>query len=203
MKRLYLFFSLLVLAPLLVSAQNFEVNGGWAHISGDGGLDGFNVGAAVWFTPRVSIAADYDDTWDSSHLGVFELTQTGTIISKTHLQDGLVGPRIFFPGLLRNKQKHIAKLFPFFEAELGASNEYGSLQEPTMKISQSASDNAFTWMLGGGADYAISGHWVGRARLDFLRTHFADTGQSRARLVLGVVYTVGKRNYAAGPQPRP
>jgi len=189
---------LLLISPLLASAQNFEVNGGYAHISGDNGLDGFNAGAAIWFTRRVSIAGDYDSAWDTSHLGVFELTQTGVIISKTHLQNGLVGPRIFFPGLLRNKEKHVAKLFPFFEAEFGASNEHSSLEEPTTKTNVSGSDNAFTWMLGGGADYGISSHWVGRARVDLLRTHFADTGQSRARLVFGIVYMFGKRNYAAG-----
>jgi len=190
---------LLLVFPLLASAQNFEVQGGYAHISGDNGLDGFNVGAAIWFTRRVSIAGDYDSVWDSSHIGLFELTQAGVIISKTHLQDGLVGPRIFFPGLFRNKEKHVAKLFPFVEAEFGASNEHSSLQEPTTKLNQSASDNAFTWMLGGGADYGISPHWVGRVKVDLLRTHFEDTGQSRARLVLGIVYMFGKRNYAAGP----
>ena len=194
-------FLLLFLILPFASAQNLEVNGGYTHISGDNGLDGFNVGAAIWFTRRVSIAGDYDSVWDSSHLGLFELTQTGVLISKTHLQDALVGPRIFFPGLLRNKEKHIAKLFPFFEAEFGASNEHSSLQQPTINFNQSASDNAFTWMLGGGADYGISPHWVGRARVDFLRTHFADTGQSRARLVVGIVYMFGKRNYAAGPRP--
>jgi hypothetical protein len=88
----------LVAFPLLASAQVFELNGGYAHISGDGGLDGFNVGAAAWFTPRVSIAFDYDSGWDTSHLGVFELTSTGVIVTKSKLQDYLLGPRIFFPG---------------------------------------------------------------------------------------------------------
>ena len=48
-------------------------------------------------------------------------------------------------------------------------------------------------MVGGGADYRLSPHWVARFKLDFLRTHFADTGQSRLRLIFGVAYTFGKR----------
>jgi outer membrane protein OmpA-like peptidoglycan-associated protein len=48
-------------------------------------------------------------------------------------------------------------------------------------------------MVGGGGDYRLSPHWVFRFKLDFLRTHFADTGQSRLRPTLGIAYTFGKR----------
>ena len=44
MKNLCVFLLLLLAFPLLASAQSLEVNGGYTHISGDGGLDGFNVG---------------------------------------------------------------------------------------------------------------------------------------------------------------
>ena len=78
-------------------AQKLELGGGYTHISGDGGVDGLNLGAAAWVSQRVSLALDYDSAWDSSHVGVFELTQTGVIITKSHLQNFLVGPRISFP----------------------------------------------------------------------------------------------------------
>ena len=39
----------------------------------------------------------------------------------------------------------------------------------------------------------LSPHWVGRVKVDFLRTHFADSGQSRVRLVFGIAYTFGER----------
>ena len=184
---------LLLAFPLLASAQNVELNGGYAHISGDGGLDGFNIGAAAWFTHRVSIGAEYESGWDSSHLGVFELTSSGTVISKSHLQDFVIGPRIFFPGAFKSKDKHIARLVPFGEAQFGVSHLNSRLENPVTKISTEASDNAFTWLLGGGADYRFSGHWYGRAKLDLERTHFSDTGQSRLRFVLGVAYTFGDR----------
>ena len=193
MKILSVFLILLLTSslPAIAQLQNIELNGGYVHISGDGGLDGFNVGAAVWFTHRVTIGAEYESGWDSSHLGAFELTSGGIIVTKNHLQDFLIGPRVFFPGLL--KRAHISHLLPFGEAQFGVSHLSSRLESPVAMISQSASDNAFTWLLGGGVDYRFSGHWHGRAKLDLERTHFSDTGQSRLRVVLGVAYTFGER----------
>jgi Outer membrane protein beta-barrel domain len=194
MKR-SLSFLLLSLAAFCPSAraQNLEFSGGYAHITGDQGLDGFNVGAAVWFTHRFSIAADYDGVFDNSRIGIFELTQTGVIASKSHLQDLLFGPRFFFPGLIKTGNKHVARLLPFGEAEFGVSDLKSSIRQTASNFSQSASDTAFSWMLGGGTDYRINPHWAGRLKLDLLRTHIAEAGQSRFRLSLGVVLTLGER----------
>ncbi len=187
---------LMVTVALCVSAfgQRFELNGGYAHISGNQGVDGFTLGGAMFFSHRVSIAADYDTAWDTSQIGIFETTQTGVVVSKSHLQNILFGPRIFFPGAFKTKDKHIALLMPFAEAEFGVSHLSSNLENPTLAINQSNSDNAFSWMLGGGADYRFSPHWVGRFNLDLLRTHFSDEGQSRLRLVLGVAYTFGNKS---------
>jgi outer membrane protein OmpA-like peptidoglycan-associated protein len=178
---------------LLASAQGLELSGGYAHITGDNGLDGLHVGVAGWFTPRISLAFDYDSAWDTSHLGVFELTQTGVIVTKSHLQDFLGGPRISFPGALRNKVTFLPRLWPFAEVQLGVSSLHSSLVNETTNISESGSDRAFSWMVGGGADYRLSPHWVGRVKLDYLRTHFSDTGQGRLRFTFGVAYTFGER----------
>jgi opacity protein-like surface antigen len=174
------------------SAQEVEVSGGYAHVSGDQGLDGFNIGAAAWFTPRVSIAADYDRVEDTSRIGIFELTQTGLIVSRSTLQNFLVGPRIFFRNI-KSDNKHLANLRPFAELQFGISHLNSHLEDQATNVDQSASDNAFSWMLGGGADYKVSPHWVGRVKLDLLRTHLAESGQSRLRLGLGVAYTLGER----------
>ena len=198
MKKLFVFLMLLLLAfPLAASAQwiipRTEVGGGYTHMSGDGGVDGFNFGASLWATHRVSLGFDYDNSWDNTHLGAFELTQTGAVISKSHLQNFLVGPRIAFPGVIRVKQTRMPRLFPFLEAEIGSSHLTSSLEAPATGLSQSGSDNAFTWLVGGGGDYRLSPHWVTRFKLDFLRTHFADSGQSRVRIAIGVAYTFGQR----------
>jgi opacity protein-like surface antigen len=173
------------------SKENVELSGGYAHISGDLGLNGFDVGAAAWFTPRFAIAFDYDSGWNTSRIGIFELTQTGLVVAKSHLQDFLIGPRYFFPGVIKTGNKHIAHLLPFAEAQFGGSHLKSSLQ--TVTTSQSASDSSFSYMLGGGADYRLNPHWVARLKLGLLRTHIADAGQSRLRLNLGVAYTLGAR----------
>ena len=118
MKCRYVFLLLLLAFPLLASAQNLEVSGGYAHISGDGGVDGFNIGAAAWVTRRVALAFDYDSAWDTSHLGAFELTQTGVIVTKSHLQDFIGGPRISFQVRSRARK-------PTFHA-CGPSRKYRS-----------------------------------------------------------------------------
>jgi hypothetical protein len=60
------FVCTLIVALLLSSpaafAHKVEFSGGYAHITGNQGLDGFNVGVAAWFTRRVALAADYGDT---------------------------------------------------------------------------------------------------------------------------------------------
>ena len=193
MKNPCVFLALLLAAPLFAYAQNLELSGGYAHISGDGGLDGFNVGAAWRMGNRVSLAFDYDSAWDTSRLGVFELTQTGLIVSKSHLQDVLFGPRVSFAGVLKDKKTFVPRLWPFAEAQFGYSHLNSSLEDKATSVTQSASDNGFSWMVGGGADYRFASHWMGRFKVDFLRTHFADEGQSRLRLSLGIAYTFGER----------
>jgi outer membrane protein OmpA-like peptidoglycan-associated protein len=190
MKYRILLVACLFVFSLMATAQKLELNSGYTHISGDGGIDGFNFGTAWWASHRIALAFDYDNGWDTSHLGVFELTQAGTIVTKNHLKDYLFGPRIYF-GTLRVKQKQLARLLPFAEAEFGLSHLSSRIENPVTGVSQEAGDTAFTWMVGGGGDYRFSGHWAARFKLDFLRTHFADTGQSRARFGMGIMYSFG------------
>ena len=48
-------------------------------------------------------------------------------------------------------------------------------------------DTAFSWLLGGGGEFRIDNHFAARVSADLLRTHIADEGQSRIRVILGVV----------------
>lgn len=106
------------------------------------------------------------------------------------MQNGLIGPRIFF-AQKKIKQKYV--LSPFGEAQFGESYLSTTIQQQQTGLNQTASDTAFTWMLGGGVDYVVAGHWAVRGNLDFLRTHFSDSGQSRLRFVMGVAYTLRRR----------
>jgi|SRR5215467_8092168 len=128
--RLFLLLLLLtflgaVLLPPTARGQGLEVHGGWAQVTGDFGTDGFNVGAAWWFTKHVTIAGDYESTWDTSSLSNFAFTQVGAIAVKSHLQSALFGPRIFFSTDWTNEHK----LNPFGEAQFGVSHLYQKITQ--------------------------------------------------------------------------
>lgn len=190
--RKLLFLALIclgLLSSVPAVAQRLEVNGGYAHASGDLGLDGFNVGASWWFTPRVSLAADFDGLWDASRVGVFELSSIGAVSVKSNMQNYLVGPRVFFP----RAWKRYPRVVPFGELQFGMTHLHTTLHQINLP-DEASGDTAFTWMAGGGADYLLRNHWAARANVDLMRTHLAESGQSRVRFVLGVVYTFGTRN---------
>ncbi|HVB56767.1 MAG TPA: outer membrane beta-barrel protein [Candidatus Acidoferrales bacterium] len=176
----------LLASPGSLRAQGLELSGGWAHVTGDFGLDGFDLGAAWWVAPKISLAAEYDGVYDTSRVGTFEFTSVGAIASKSHLQDFLIGPRFYFAH--RNIGKY--SLEPFGEVQFGVSHLKSTVQEGA-EPSITNSDSAFSWMLGGGADYRLSSHWSARGNLDLLRTHLNSAAQSRLRLVLGIAYTFG------------
>jgi PEGA domain len=178
--------TVVVLRP--AHGQGLELNGGWTHITGDFGTNGFNAGAAWWFTRQVTIAGEYESSWNTSNLSTFAFTQVGPIVVKSHLQSATFGPRIFFAERFAAKYK----LHPFGEAEFGFSHlrqQVTQLAVPT----EVASDTAFAWLAGGGVEYMLSHHWSARGNLDFMRTYFANAGQSRLRLIIGVTYTFGSR----------
>ena len=181
-------FSIDILSP------NVELGGAYAHISGNQGMNGFNLDAAGFFTRRIAIAFDYDAVWNTSSLGAFVGTSLGQVTSKAHLQDFVIGPRFYFPGLIKSKNKDVRKLAPFVEVQVGGSHLSSSISNATIPIYVSSSDSGFTWELGGGADFKLSRHWVARGKLDLLRTHFVNEGQSRWRLGLGVAYTFRERH---------
>lgn len=168
--------------------DNLELSGGFSHATGDLGFNGFNAATGLWFDRHVSVNFDYDSVYKTSTLGVLSITSIGHTAIKNRMQDWLIGPRIFFPPHELDKYK----FDPFAEFKIGGAHLSEKIQQTNLPT-QSASDNAFAWALGGGADYEFSSQWFGRVNLDLLRTHFADAGQTRLRLVLGIGYTFGAR----------
>ncbi len=190
-----------LMCPARSGAQGLELSGGWAHATSDFGTDGFNLGAAYFFQPRLAIAAQYDGMWDTTRVGTFEFTSVGAIVAQSHLQDFLVGPRFYFPvhtingGNSNNGRKSnhkVYRLYPFAEAQFGVSHLHQSIQEG-ISPAVTNSDSAFSWMLGGGVDYPLTDHWTARGNLDLLRTHLNASAQSRLRLGIGIAYTFGER----------
>jgi long-subunit fatty acid transport protein len=188
--------AVLLLWPQHAAAQRLELNGGYEHVSGDLGLNGFDAGVAYWFTQRVSLAANYDGVYNNSNVGVFDLTNIGAILVSSHAQNFLVGPRIFFRAW--NVNQHV--FHPFAEFQFGMTHLNSTVQEVPMP-SVSASDTAFAWMAGVGADYRLNRHWSVRTNLDFLRTHLNSEGQSRWRFGVGVAYSFGAHHDEQAPKP--
>src|SRR5262249_33955941 len=153
---LLLFLEAFVLSTA-ARGQGLEVGGGWAHVTGNNGTDGFNVGAAWYFTKRIAIAGDYESTWDTNTLGTFTFTSVGAIAVHSHLQDALFGPRIFFDTKWTDKYR----LSPFGEAQFGVSHLNQSVSSQTLP-SVTGTDTGFSWMLGGGVNYRLSSHWSAR-----------------------------------------
>jgi opacity protein-like surface antigen len=168
--------------------DNAEFGGGYSHISGDAGLNGGNLNAGLWFGRRVSLAFDYDTVWNNQVLGTFVLSSLPVTRVRTHQQNFLIGPRVFF------ESRKLAKyhLDPFAEVQIGATHENQQVSQASA-ATLSASGNSYSWLIGGGTDYGFTDHWTGRFKLDFFRTHIAATGQTRARLSLGVAYTFKKK----------
>ncbi len=132
----------------------------------------FQRGRRLVVHDAITAAVDYANRWDNTTLGTFTFTQTGPIAVKSHLQSVVVGPRIFFSTKWTDKYK----LNPFGEAQFGMSHL--SQTVTTAADSVSASDTAFAWLVGGGAEYLLSPHWSARGNLDFMRTQLANEGQS-------------------------
>ena len=184
-------------SPRSASAQNLELNLGYAHSTGNFGLDGFNAGAAWWFSPSISVALDYDGLYDTSRIDAFGFTPVGLISSHSHLQTLMAGPRIFFS----DQQVKNRTVSPFGEFQIGYSRLHADLRQVTFPALHIA-DNSFAWMPGGGADYRFDPHWSARVKLGYLRTHINDSGQNRLKFVLGLTYNFGEHNVSTGAQQR-
>ncbi len=186
----------------LLRFSNAGFNGGYTHITGYQGLNGFDVGAELIVQRPVSIAFDYDSGWNDSTLGVFQVSTVGLTSVKTHMQDWIIGPRAYFPLVFKNRSNKegpcgtswgsLRSLMPFIEAQFGESHINSTLTSVGTG-SISASDTAFTWELGGGADIKLNPRWAFRTKIDLLRTHFTSSGQSHARVVIGLAYSIKPR----------
>ena len=168
----------------------WELSGGYAHISGNQGLNGFNAGASFFLNPSISLGFNFDGVWDTTILGsgVFAFTNIGLVTSKSHLYDYMSGPRIYFPGVFKPHcgVNALPVLRPFVQAQFGESTLFTQVTSVNVGT-VAAQDTAFSWLLGGGGDFRIDDHFAARVSADLLRTHIADSGQSRIRVILGVV----------------
>jgi hypothetical protein len=192
-------YGLLVLVAFSLPAfaqfaqEDIEFSGGYQHISGDDGLDGYRIGIGWNPIPKFQLALNYDGTYDNSVLGAFALTSIGLTVVNSHLQQILVGPRYFLPGAFKGHghiEGHL--LVPYIDAQFGEARLHTQLTSVAIGSVQAA-DTAFAWTIGGGADFRVYPHFAIRTNLGFLRTHFANSGQGRYLLGVGVVWSFRSR----------
>src|SRR5262252_2538131 len=100
------------------SENNLEVGGGYTHVTGDSGLNGFNLSTGLWFNRHISLNVDYDWASNTSTLGVLSLTNAGHTAVKNRYQDWMIGPRVFFPPHSIKKYK----FDPFLEFKIGGAH---------------------------------------------------------------------------------
>jgi opacity protein-like surface antigen len=177
-KFLYLLLAMLVLSLPVLAQENIEFYGGYRHISGDQGLDGYTLGGGWNPISTFQLYLTYDGTYDNSTIGAFALTNVGLTLVNSHMQEVLTGPRYFLPGI---------------EAGFGEARLHTDLRQVNFAAVQAA-DTAFAWQLGGGADFRLYRHFTVRSDLGFLRTHFANSGQGRVRLGFTVVWSARPRH---------
>jgi opacity protein-like surface antigen len=159
----------------------FDMYFGYSHSSNfSTGLNGWIVAANYnlnnsWLGVEGEISGHYG----SQNLGALPILLPGAPTSVDNsLHNFDFGPRVTWraPDQPINAFGHL--LFGASHAKVSAAG-----------VSQS--DTAFSWVLGGGADYNFNARWAGRAQLDLLHTNFFSNGESHPRISLGLVYRLG------------
>jgi hypothetical protein len=168
----------------------FELETGYSHLSGNFGLDGFHAGVGYQFNRYVTLVGESEFVWDTSQIGVFDLTPTlAGIRLKSNEQNYLGGARVRIIGWKAMKTLEKRKILPYAEVLMGVSRLNQKITNVlTSTQSFDATDQAFTYVLGGGVDYTLTRSWMARGSVDLVRTHFVDTGQSRVRVHVGLAY---------------
>lgn len=183
---------LLVLLSFVISVSAFAQTGsdeiqpldffaGYSHSSNfDTGLNGWIVAANYnvndsWLGVEGEISGHYG----SQNLSALPILLPGAPASVDNsLHNFDFGPRVTW----RSPDQPI---FAFGHVLFGASHAKVS----AAGVSQS--DTAFSWVLGGGADYNFNANWGARAQLDLLHTDFFSKGESHPRISLGLLYRLG------------
>jgi opacity protein-like surface antigen len=161
--------------------QPFDFFAGYSHSSKfDTGLNGWILAANYnvndsWLGVEGEISGHYG----SQNLSALPILLPGapsSVDNSLHSFD--FGPRVTW----RSPDQ---PFFAFGHVLFGASHANVS----AAGVSQS--DTAFSWVLGGGADYNFNANWGARAQLDLLHTDFFSKGESHPRISLGLLYRVG------------
>jgi len=168
----------------------FDISGGFSHVTGDIGLNGWQLGAAYRVNNWLAIAGDFAGQYGSND--IVAITGTSLIKVDRSLYNYMFGPRVFVP--LAGHPRWM----PFGEFLLGASRGKDTLKSTLLGSvvipGTETSDSSFSWQLGGGLDYQFHENFRVRAvQLGLLHTNFFDNGETHLRIGAGLVYQFGGR----------
>ncbi|MBO0719520.1 MAG: porin family protein [Blastocatellia bacterium] len=195
MKKLITVVALILLFSLPARAQQQTDYGmanhftfGYTTQTGDFGPNGFEVGLDYRLREYLAIAGEGSFLWKKNRVNNVQTnlaTNGVTDISvSNNAQNFLFGPRFFFTRAFR--QPH---LIPFAHLLFGVSRQDSTINLALQEGQIGSSvDTSWSWTLGGGLDYWFNKNWAVRGKIDLLKTHFNDTGQSKARFTVSVGY---------------
>ncbi len=144
-----------------------EIYGGFTHMTGDIGKNGWNISGAYNFTRWVSGEADLAGYYGSEEAFGFKATD--------HVHTYMFGPKVAF-----NTQDE--RFTPWAHFLIGGGRETGKIPNAELK------DSALTWALGGGADWHLNERVAARGKVDAIRTNFFSNGDTHLRWGIGLVY---------------
>ncbi len=173
---------LLLAIPALAQTENprFDIYGGYSHVGNYGiGLSGWIASANFSLFHGLGIEGDINGEYGSEGLGqAAQLLPNVPNSIGSRMHNFNFGPNYTYRGSSGKLDGFGHLLFGFSHTNVNAA-DIGK------------GDTAFSWVLGGGADYNFTTHWGARGQIDLLHTDFFNSGQNHGRISFGLVYHLG------------
>ncbi len=178
MRKLALVFCLATMLVVAAAAQTpdrgrgtGDLAFGYTHLSGDVGKNGWNASGTYNLNRYLGIEGDI--------AGYYGSTSILTIKADSSEYSFLAGPKVRF-------ETSNPKLVPWGHFLLGVGHaNLGT------NVGVNDADTAFTWVLGGGADWIFRPKWAARGKVDLYHTDYFSNGDTHLRVGLGIVYRWG------------
>jgi hypothetical protein len=162
-----------------IQDPRLDLFGGYSHVGNYGiGLNGW-IASANWHLYRfIGIEGDLSGGYGSQKLEAAGILPILPNSLGSRMHNFNVGPQGIYHAPSGQYDAFGHLLFGFSHTNVNSTG-----------IAQG--DTAFSWVLGGGADYNLSRTWAARGQIDLLHTKFFDAGQNHGRISIGLVYHMG------------
>lgn len=164
-----------------IESPRIDIFGGYSHVGNYGlGLSGWTASADWHLINWLGIEGDVSGNYGRKGLGTIATLLPNVPNSVgTSLHSFNFGPSGTFHPADNDKYDAFGHLL------------FGVSHTNVDAAGDAVGDTAFSWILGGGADYNVANMFALRAQLDLLHTKFFNHGQNHGRISLGIVYRFG------------